>query len=118
MNQIVCYHSGFEPECLGCWRGHATLLESQLRKLEESTALPVHERIEKAVREQMEHCYAVYKGVPPTVEDWVGGALHYVMWGVERDLPTQRASAGRGNNDATLSSSVQPEPEGNSDHES
>jgi len=84
---LACPHSMFRSDCLGCWCGHAARLEGQLRKLEESTALPIRERIEKAVREQMEHCYQVYKGVPPTVEDWVGGALHYVMWGIERDLP-------------------------------
>lgn len=90
---LMCPHSMFKRECLGCWSGHAARLESHLRKLQHSTALPIRERIEKAVREHMQHCYQVYKGVPPTVEDWVGGALHYVMWGIERDLPLIDATA-------------------------
>lgn len=85
--KLVCFHSMVRPDCLGCMHGHARRLESQLQKLEASTALPIKERIERAVCEQMEHCYQVYKGVPPTVDDWVGGALHYIMWGLERDLP-------------------------------
>lgn len=82
-----CVHSMLKADCPSCLQGHANRLEEQLRKLEASTALPIRERIERAVREQMTDCYQVYKGVGPTVEDWVGGALHYVMWGIERDLP-------------------------------
>jgi hypothetical protein len=93
--QFMCPHSFFKSDCLGCWSGHAARLEKQLRKLENSTALPIRDRVEKAVREQMEHCYQVYKGVPPTVDDWVGGALHYVMWGLERDLPLAPISKNR-----------------------
>lgn len=82
-----CVHSMVLPDCPSCLQGHAARLETQLRKLEASTVLPIRDRIEKAIREQMANCYQVYKGVPPTVEDWIGGALHYVMWGLERDLP-------------------------------
>lgn len=86
-DSLVCPHNGFYRDCIGCWSGHAERLEKQLRKLTESTALPIRERVEKAIREQMEHCYQVYKGVPPTVADWVDGALHYVMEGLDRDMP-------------------------------
>jgi hypothetical protein len=100
-----CVHSMLKPDCPSCLQGHASRLESQLRKLEESTALPIRDRIEKAIREQMTACYQLYKGVPPTVEDWVGGALHYVMWGIERDLPLTSSPP------AASDSSPQPEGE-------
>lgn len=86
-DSLVCPHNEFNRDCIGCWSGHAERLENQLRTLTESTALPIRERVEKAIREQMEHCYQVYKGVPPTASDWVDGALHYVMEGLDRDIP-------------------------------
>jgi hypothetical protein len=86
-----CAHSMIKPDCPSCCQGHALRMEKQLSKLEASTALPLRERIEKAVRAHMEHCYQAYKGVPPSVEDWVGGALHYVMWGLDRDVPLATA---------------------------
>lgn len=82
-----CVHSMVKPDCPSCCRSHAIRMEQQLGKLEASTALPERERIEKALREHVTHCYQVYKGVPPTVADWVGGALHYVMWGLDNDVP-------------------------------
>lgn len=85
-----CVHSMIKPDCPSCCQGHAERLEKQLRKLEASTALPIRERVEKAIREQMENCYQVYKGVPPNVDDWIGGALHYVMWGLENNIPLPR----------------------------
>lgn len=93
--RFICVHSMFVESCLGCWHGHAMRQKAHLEKLEASTALPIRERIEKAVREQMQNCYQVYKGVPPTVQDWVGGALHYVMWGLDRDLPMIEIDAER-----------------------
>lgn len=87
-----CFHSMVQPDCPSCCQSHAVRLEMQLGKLEHSTALPIRERIERGLREHMRHCFQVYKGVPPTVDDWVGGALHYVMWGIEQDLPLTAAS--------------------------
>lgn len=86
---VVCVHSMFVPDCIGCCHGQISRMREHLEKLTASAVLPVRERVEKAVREHMENCYQVYKGVPPTVDDWVGGALHYVMWGLERDIPLE-----------------------------
>ena len=89
----LCAHSMIKADCPSCCQSHAIRLEQQLGKLEASTVLPGRERIEKALREHMRHCYQAYKGVPPTIDDWVGGALHYVMWGLDRDIPLAPDSA-------------------------